>query len=129
MTRLTPKREAEIRHTQRNNVMVGGFMAAELLDEIYALRREWQGTTRYVIIADGDGGACTVATGDIHDELHAFMCFCGKPWEQCETRDITSDIRRIDDDDNWVFMDGKRFSISWDHEDGRLMVYVVSDPR
>jgi hypothetical protein len=85
---------------------------------------------RWVIIADGEGAqACVIANGDLHEAVHRFMCVCEKPWKECDCgASMVLDVGQIDDDDLWQRdEDGKKFSISWPHETGKITLYRLSE--
>lgn len=82
--------------------------------------------TRFVLIAEGDGAEIRIANaGDIHDELHRLMCYCRQPWRECCTEGIKAEIVQIYNPDNWASYNGRPFSIKWNHEDGKVLVYRI----
>jgi hypothetical protein len=91
---------------------------------------EW--SKRWVIVSNGEGAqACVLSGTDLHESVHRFMCFCGKPWRECECgREMIQDIELIDDPSAWTLDEnGEQFSVCWPHETGRITLYRLSQER
>lgn len=82
----------------------------------------------WAIVITGEGATARLATdSNLRDELHNAWCVCGEKWESCKTEGIAEDIRRLDDDEEWLNdEDGQRFGMEWSCETGNIAVYKLA---
>ena len=82
----------------------------------------------WVIVAQGEGATARVLKGEMHQEVHDFMCFCGKPWKECGDSVIAEEVAMIDDRDNWALdEDGDLFAIHWPGETGKISLFALHE--
>lgn len=87
-----------------------------------------EGQERWAIIITGEGATARIVNdANLRDELHAAWCVCGEKWDACKTEGITDDIRKLDDDEEWINdEDGQRFGVEWRGETGTIAIYKLA---
>lgn len=85
----------------------------------------WMYQHNWALIAHGEGAASVVVPGkSLPEELHEFMCYCGKGLVVCgDSTQALELLEEMKDSDNWTFDEsGRPFYYSWSHECGSVSV-------